>query len=208
MKRRRLLYPLWLRYWHWTNAVLFVSLVVTGISLHLGSQAIPFATARQVHNVSGLMLAANWVVLVLGNARLGNWRHYRPELKGLIQRMIRQVDFYRKGIFHGEPHPFPPTTKQKFNPLQQITYLGVVYMALPALILNGIVYMFPELAIDIFDYGAIWLVALLHYMIALFLFVFMLGHIYLATAGETVTADIRMMIGGWADVEEDGDERT
>lgn len=207
MRRRRLLYPLWLRMWHWLNALLFISLSITGISLHFGAEFIPFAIARQVHNISGLMLTANWVYHVVGSIRSGNWRHYVPPRKGLLSRVIRQANFYRSGIFRGEPHPFKPTRTQKFNPLQQVTYLGVIYFAMPVLIANGLVYMMPELAIDLFDRGAIWLVAAVHYLVALFLFVFMLGHIYLATAGSTITADFRTMIGGWADVEEEGDER-
>lgn len=207
MRRRRLLYPLWLRVWHWINAILFVSLLTTGISLHFGSEWIPFAIARQVHNISGLMLAANWVFHVAGSLWSGNWRHYVPTGKGLFDRLFRQIRFYQSGIFKGERHPFPPRARQKFNPLQQITYLMVIYVAMPTLIANGLVFMVPEVAIDVFDYGAIWLVAGLHYIVALMLFVFMLGHIYLATTGKTVIADFRTMIGGWADVEEDGDER-
>ncbi|MFN3075504.1 MAG: cytochrome b/b6 domain-containing protein [Alphaproteobacteria bacterium] len=207
MKRQRLLYPLWLRLWHWVNALLFLTLITTGLSLHFGSQIIPFAFARQVHNVSGLMLAGNWVFHVLGSIRSGNWHHYVPQWRGLAGRLITQAKFYQSGIFRGEPHPFPPTTRRKFNPLQQVTYLIVIYVAMPLLILNGLAFMMPEFAIDVFSYGAVWLVAGLHYVLALLLFVFMLGHIYLATAGETVTADFRTMIGGWATVEEDGDER-
>lgn len=208
MTRRYLLYPFWLRLWHWVNALLFLSLVITGVSLHFSSTVVPFATARQVHNISGLMLAANWLFHVAGSLRSGNWRHYVPRRKGLFGRIMRQVTYYRSGIFRGEHHPFPPTADQKFNPLQQVTYVAVVYVMMPVLIVNGFVFMAPELAIDLFDYGAIWLVAGLHYIIALFLFLFMLGHIYLATAGETVTSDFRKMIDGWVDVEveENGNE--
>ena len=66
--------------------------------------------------------------------------------------------------------------------------------------------MMPEFAVDVFDYGGVWLVAILHYTVGFFLFIFMLGHIYLATAGETVSADFRSMIFGWADVETGDDE--
>ncbi|MBF0095003.1 MAG: cytochrome b/b6 domain-containing protein [Alphaproteobacteria bacterium] len=206
MTRRLLLYPLWLRLWHWVNALLFLSLLVTGVSLHFGSQAIPFATARQVHNISGLMLAVGWAFHVVASIRSGNVRHYIPRWKGLAGDVIRQARFYGVGIFRDEPHPFPPTAERKFNPMQQVTYLAVVYVLMPVLIVNGIVFMVPDLAVDVFNYGAIWLVAGLHYLVALFLFLFMLGHVYLATAGETVTSEFHKMTRGWVDVEEKGDE--
>ena len=207
MKRRVLLYPLWARLWHWVNALLFLSLILTGVSLHFGGQLVSFASAREVHNISGLMLAANWLFFVVSSFVSGNIRHYIPQPKGLLQRMERQAEFYVSGLFRGERCPFPPTEKQKFNPLQQMTYVIVIYVLMPVLIINGIVFMFPDLAIDFFYYGAIRLVAALHYTVALILFLFMLGHIYLATAGETVTSDFRKMIGGWVGVEGDDDER-
>ncbi|MBF0563408.1 MAG: cytochrome b/b6 domain-containing protein, partial [Alphaproteobacteria bacterium] len=86
--------------------------------------------------------------------------------------------------------------------------VGVIYVAMPILIANGLVFMMPELAVDVFDYGGVWLVAILHYTVGYFLFIFMLGHIYLATTGETLSADLRSMITGWVEVEaEDGQRK-
>ena len=34
MRREFGAYPLWLRFWHWGNAVLFVTLLITGLSMH------------------------------------------------------------------------------------------------------------------------------------------------------------------------------
>ncbi len=35
------------------------------------------------------------------------------------------------GIMQGEEQPFPATTQSKFNPLQQVAYVGVMYGLLP-----------------------------------------------------------------------------
>jgi hypothetical protein len=45
------LYPVWLRLWHWLNALLFLTLVVTGTSMHFNLNGlIPFDVAVPVHS--------------------------------------------------------------------------------------------------------------------------------------------------------------
>lgn len=201
MTERTYMIPLWLRLWHWTNALLFLVLLVTGISLHFASPAtslIPFATARSLHNIAGIALAILYVPLIVANIFTGNGRQYLPRLKGFPRRLKRQQAFYARGIFKGDPHPFPMTPAEKFNPLQQITYLAVVYGALPLLILSGLLFMFPEVLPDrLLGMGGLWPVAVVHYLIGLFLTVFLIGHVYMATIGETVLSDLKMMITGW-----------
>ncbi|MBF0160445.1 MAG: cytochrome b/b6 domain-containing protein [Magnetococcales bacterium] len=203
------LYPLWLRLWHWGNAVLFLLLLISGVSLHFtDSQGalLPFRTALMLHNSCGLLLAVLYGLFVVVNWRSGNVRHYRPRYEHWRQWLAalqRQALFYGVGIFRGEPHPFPATAEQKFNPLQQLTYLLVVYLGLPLLIISGIWYLFPDQAPDqVLGWGGVWPVALFHYLVALFLTLFLLGHLYLATAGPTLTGELRKMITGWADEEE------
>ncbi|MBF0215084.1 MAG: cytochrome b/b6 domain-containing protein, partial [Magnetococcales bacterium] len=72
MKRIVELYPLWIRVWHWSNALSFLVLLATGISLHFaapGSALIPFDTARMLHNVFGLLMTVGWIAFVVGNLK-------------------------------------------------------------------------------------------------------------------------------------------
>lgn len=201
MAERSYIVPLWLRLWHWTNALLFLALLVTGVSLHFAmpeSPLIPFAAARTVHNVAGIAISILYGTLIVANAVTGNGRQFLPRLKGFPARLKRQQAFYASGIFKGEARPFPMTPERKFNPLQQVAYLGVVYGAMPVLVVSGFLFMFPELAPDrLLGMGGLWPIAVLHYLIGLFLSVFLIGHVYMATAGETVLSEIKMMITGW-----------
>jgi thiosulfate reductase cytochrome b subunit len=201
MAERSYVVPLWLRLWHWTNALLFLTLLVTGVSLHFAtpeSPLIPFAAARTVHNVAGIALSILYAALIVANAFTGNGRQFLPRPSGFAERLKRQQAFYASGIFKGEARPFPMTPERKFNPLQQIAYLAVVYGAMPVLIASGFLFMFPELAPDrLLGMGGLWPIAVVHYLIGLFLTVFLIGHVYMATAGETVLSEIKMMITGW-----------
>ncbi|MBF0447922.1 MAG: cytochrome b/b6 domain-containing protein [Magnetococcales bacterium] len=203
-KRWVMLYPLWLRIWHWCNASLFIILVVSGVSLHFAgpeAKLIPFKTARSIHNISGLLLLAGYLFYVVNNVRTNNIRHYKPVWKGLPDRLIKQATFYGVGIFKGEHHPIPPTENQKFNPLQQLTYIAVMYLGIPTLILSGILLLLPEYAPDQFlGMGGIWPIAVLHYLVAIGLTAFLVSHIYLATVGETITHDLKKMINGMEEI--------
>ncbi len=193
-------HPLWLRSWHWLNVLFFLTLVVTGISLHFsapGASLIAFDTARVTHNVAGILMTINTLFYMVATVVSGNIRYYIPDWANLLSGLFKQVHFYGVGIFKGDPPPFPITARDKFNPLQQVTYLSIMFLMVPVLILSGLLFFFPNWLPDQFmGFGGLWPVALIHTLVGLFLTLFMLGHIYLATAGETITTEFRKMIFG------------
>ena len=194
------LYPVWVRLWHWTNALLFLILIASGMSMHFAGTdwLMPFATARVVHNVAGIALTVVWIGFLVANARSVNGRHYRVRPKGLIGQVIAQMRYYAYGIFRREPHPFQVTDEMKFNALQQLSYLGVMYGLMPILILSGWAFLFsvylPE---TLFGLGSVWVVALTHLGVSYLLVLFLLMHLYIITTGETVFANLRAMLTGW-----------
>ncbi len=200
------LYPLWVRVWHWTNAALYLALIITGISMHYAGAEnwlVPFDKARLIHNTAGIFLTLMYLFFLSGNLFFGNGKHYIIKLKGLPQRLIKQTRYYLYGIFKGEPHPYHAGETLKFNPLQQITYVAIMYLFTPFLVVSGLMLIFPETAPPtIFGVGGVWPVAILHTVIAYFLTLFMFGHIYLGTTGSTIGANFKSMISGWETADE------
>jgi thiosulfate reductase cytochrome b subunit len=194
-------YPLWLRIWHWLNALLFLSLIFSGINLqyvNAKSPIINFQSAILMHNISGITLTINYLFFFILNITTGNYKQYLPKIKGILKRLSLQIKFYLSGIFKNNHHPFESTREQKFNPLQQITYLKIMYAALPLIIISGWALLFPELIINkIFGIPGLTLTAIFHTSIGFLLSIFMIGHIYLATTGTTVLSNFKAMITGW-----------
>jgi thiosulfate reductase cytochrome b subunit len=194
------LYPLWIRLWHWTNALLFVILILSGASLHFagGSGLFAFETAMSIHNIAGILLTCLWIFFIIGNLITDNGKHYRIRLKGMINRLIQQSLYYAIGIFRGDAHPFHVSNDMKFNTLQQLTYLGIMYGLMPILILSGWLFLFsgylPE---QLFGIGSIWIVAMTHLVVAYLLVLFMISHIYIITTGETIFSNLQAMVTGW-----------
>ncbi len=194
------LYPLWIRLWHWTNVLLFIILIISGASLHYASARdwLAFDTVMLVHNTAGIMLTIAWLVFFIGNFVTENGKHYRIRFKGMIAGLIEQSYYYAIGIFTGKPHPFHVSTEMKFNTLQQLSYIGVMYGLMPVLIISGLLFLFPAYLPDKFmGIGSIWIVAMTHLVVAYLLILFMLTHIYIITTGETIFSNLQAMLTGW-----------
>ncbi len=194
------LYPRWVRIWHWLNAFLFAILIASGASLHFtgNSWLLDFAIARPVHNISGLLLIVSWFVFIIGNVMTDNGRHYRVQWRGFFGRLFSQGRYYAVGIFRNEPHPFHPSEAMKLNTLQQLSYLGVMYVLMPLLVISGGAFLLAVYLPDtIFGLGSIWVVAMLHLTVAYSLVLFVLVHLYIITTGDTVTTNLRAMLTGW-----------
>jgi thiosulfate reductase cytochrome b subunit len=194
------LYPLWVRLWHWSNALLCLILILTGMSLHFSSKEDPlisFDASISIHNIAGITMALLYLVFIIGNLLTHNGVHYRVNFKGFIQRFITQLKYYGVGIFKGEPHPSAPTEDCKFNALQQITYVGIMYGLVSLLVISGVLMLFPDSIPDNFmGIGTILPIALTHTILSYFLVLFLVGHLYLATTGETPLSNYKTMVTG------------
>lgn len=197
------LYPKWIRVWHVTNALLFLILIITGISMQYtdkGSSTymVGFAKAVKWHNVAAFILTANYVIFVLGNIVTKNGRHYRTKRQNFLSDLMSQLKYYAFGMFKGEKHPFPITMERKFNPLQKFSYVLAMYVGMPILIISGIVLLFPELALNKFmGVSGLVLNDVLHITSGFFLSVFMIIHIYTCTLGAKPSSLFWGMISGY-----------
>jgi thiosulfate reductase cytochrome b subunit len=201
MLHRAYLFPLWIRLWHWVNAVLFLLLLISGLSLHYsnsGAAMLDFNLAQRVHNVCGILLALTYTVFVIGNIITGNWRQFLSDPKGYAGRAWRQTRFYLWDIFQGREAPFPATPDHHFNPMQQVVYFAIMYLAMPALLITGLIYLWPEFAPDtLFGVDGLVSVAMAHYIIAYGIILFAISHIYLGSCGKKVSTHYKSIIIGW-----------
>ena len=195
------LYPVWIRLWHVLNALMFLVLIITGISLHyaqMGNGVISFQLAVRLHNICALILTFNYGIFVLGNMFTGNGVYYRKWRKNLWPKLWKQFLFYASGIFKGEAHPFPVTKKQKFNPLQKVSYVFAMYFGMPLLIISGIALMLPEkISNTIFNISGLLFYDVLHTIIGFVLSIFLVIHLYTCTLGDKPLTLFKSMINGY-----------
>ncbi len=201
MKKQIYFYPLWVRLWHLANGLLFLGLIVTGLSLQYSSEdyaLIPFNYSVSIHNISGIILCVAYVFYLLGNRFTSNGHYYQFHLKGMAERVFKQFKYYSFGIFKHEDPPFPITVGRKFNPLQKISYVAVMYFLVPLIIFTGLLLFFPVLIPDrILGISGIHILDLAHIFVGFCLSVFMVIHVYFCTIGKTPTSNFKSMINGW-----------
>ncbi len=183
------LYSKVVRFWHWGNATLFLLLLVSGILNHFAIGNMPLQV--QLHEICGFLLIAFWVGFIIMNLTTSNGVHYKVQFSGLIGRCIKQAKFYLFDIMKGKPHPFTADEKSKFNPIQQLAYLGVMFGMVPLLLITGILSLYPDLL------GAGYWMLKAHQVLAVIAVMFICVHIYLCTTGDYFAQTFKSMIDGF-----------
>ena len=195
------LYPLYIRIWHLLNALFFLILIFTGLSMQYSNPDAPlisFPVSVKLHNISGIGLTFNYFIFFVGNCISKNGKQYRIQWKGMKDRMMKQIRFYAFGYFRKEEHPFPVTAERKFNPLQALTYAMVMYAGIPLVFITGWGLLFPETVLErIFGVSGLLITDLLHVITGFLLSIFMIVHIYLCTLGLKPISNFKSMVTGW-----------
>ena len=198
------MYDAYERLWHWLQASAILILLFTGLIIHkphfFGMFSFPYVVS--VHNVLGFVLLINAALALFYNLASGEIRQYLPKPKGFIHRSLAQAMYYSQGIFAGDAHPLEKSKNNKLNPLQQITYLAILNILLPAQVITGVLIWglqrWPNIAAEL---GGLPMLALVHTLVAWAFATFIVMHVYLTTTGHSPTAGIKSMIGGFDDVE-------
>lgn len=192
--------PLWIRLWHWGNALLIVGLALSGISLHFSDPKLAlleFSLASNIHTIAGVGLVLLYISFVGGNLISGNWRRFMPGSSALIGRCLAQARYYAWGTFKGESSP-SSAEPHDFNALQAIVYCLILFLVMPMVVVSGLVFLYPQVAPDqAFGMSGLLPVAVIHYVTAALVIAFMIGHIYLGTMGRSPTSSFKTMITGW-----------
>lgn len=161
-----------------------------------------FESAVRLHNIAAITLIFAYGFFVIGNMITDNGRYYKVRKDGFFRDLVLQFRFYAYGMFRGEMHPFEVTEKTKFNPLQKISYIVVIYVLLPLLIISGLALLFPEIIIrQIFNVSGVLLTDLLHVLCGYLLSLFLVIHIYTCTLGKKPGTLFKSMINGYHEAE-------
>lgn len=200
-------HPLPVRIWHWTNALGFIALILTGIQLRyvdlIGLMS--FKAAVSVHNAVGWLLIGNfflWLGFYLFTDKI---RVYHPELSPLkhFRDSFRQAQYYGYGIFKGDPNPHHLSAYHKFNALQSMTYQVIMQLLVPLQFITGVLlWDLKRFAGAVEFFGGVRVVDTVHVLLFIFFTAFIFIHPYLASLGHTPSAHFKAMITGYEEVEQ------
>lgn len=198
--RREYMYGLYERIWHWTMAGSIVFLLASGFAIHWPQRFswLDFPVAVLVHNTMAWVLILNSGLSLFYHLSTGEIRQFLPQPAGLRRRLVAQALYYVRGIFAGAAHPTQKSPERKLNPLQQLTYAGLLNLLFPLQVLTGVLLWIGGLApARLGPALGLSFVAPLHNLVAWLFLAFLVMHAYLTTTGRTVTANLKAMINGW-----------
>jgi len=198
------MYAVYERFWHWLQTAAIVLLLFTGLIIHRPDVfgVFSFRHVVEVHNVLAAILVINAALSLFYHLASGEIRQYLPRPYGFFDQAIVQAKFYLRGIFRREAHPFDKTPQKKLNPLQQVTYFGILNVLLPLQVITGALMWgaqrWPQWAEPL---GGLPVLAPVHSLVAWLFAAFIVAHVYLTTTGHAALAGIRAMMDGWDEVE-------
>lgn len=191
------------RFWHWNQALLIFVLAFTGFEIHSSYEFLGFETAVDIHNKAAIGFIILIVFAIFWHITTGEWKQYIPT----TQNLKAQAQFYLFGIFRNAPHPTQKTLISKLNPLQRLVYLGLKILVIPVMVFSGLLYMFYRYpqgeGIATINVDTLEIIAIAHTAGAFALLAFVVAHIYLISTGHTVTSNLKAMITGWEELEEE-----
>ena len=194
------IYKRYERFWHWSQALLIIIMMLSGFEVHGSYLLLGFKKAAQLHTLAAWTLLVLWAFTIFWQFTTGEWRQYLPSLKNVMA----MVKYYTIGIFTNAPHPFRKTVVQKHNPLQRLAYLALLAFISPLIWGSGLLYLFYGNWNDLglAGYLSLEMIAVAHTVGAFMITAFFFIHVYLTTTGHTVFAHIKAMITGWEDADE------
>jgi thiosulfate reductase cytochrome b subunit len=198
------MYGFYERLWHWTMAAGVLILIVTGFEIHYSGSVtiLGLENAVVIHNVLAFIIVANAFLSLFYHITTGEIKQFFSVNRIFLKEATVQTLYYIHGIFRGEAHPMAKTRDRKLNPLQQITYVGLLNILLPFQVITGILIWsagyWPSWGSML---GGLTIIAPLHNLGSWMILTFLVVHVYLTTTGHTVLANIKAMVTGFDDVE-------
>lgn len=202
-KKTIYIYKSFERFWHWMQAILIFFLAFSGFEIHGAYTFFGFRDAVRYHNFAAYMLIGLIIFAIFWHLTTGEWRQYVPTM----EHIKAQLNYYIFGIFRNAPHPTKKTVLTKLNPLQKLTYFGLKILVIPLSVTSGLLYLYyrypSQQGIAAINIETLEAIAIFHTIAAILLVIFIVTHLYLITTGETITSNLKAMLTGYEELEED-----
>ncbi len=196
--RKVKIYPRFERIWHWSQMILIMTLIFTGMGMNGMHGLISFKTAVMAHTIAALVLLALWLFATFWLFTTGTWKQFIPKFDGLLS----VGRFYIYGVFKGEEHPHTKILWRKHNPLQVFAYFGMKMLVFPVIWSTGILYLTYNFWEDLPNSGFLLeIIANLHLLFAYVVMAFVIAHVYMLTIGHGFKSHVKPMITGFDEVD-------
>ena len=186
---------------HWTTTASFLALLVSGIAILLAHPRLYWGETGALGAPSLLDLPLPFVLT--GQSGWGRYLHFLSAwvsvLAGVVY-VLGSTRHFRDDLFGGHVNE-PP----KYNTLQRLTYIAVVFVLFPLMIWTGfamspaITSVFPVIVTAL---GGQQSARTIHFIVAIALVLFLVGHIVMVSCAGFTRHVAAMILGGQSPVRE------
>jgi thiosulfate reductase cytochrome b subunit len=184
------------RLWHWTQAIIVITMLISGFEIHGLYTLLGYEQAADVHTTLAWTLIGLWIFAIFWHMTTGEWKQYIPSSPNKMMAMAR---YYGVDIILGGGVPYKKTRQQKFNPLERMELLLLHILISPVIWISGLLYLFYT-SWEAWGLGALSLgtVALVHTAGAFAMLVFLISHLYFSlTTSKKPFGYVKAMVTGY-----------
>jgi len=199
------LHPIPIRVWHWINAALIFLLISTGVQLRFpGVNIFHYKNAAFLHKIFGFVLAGSFLYWFLYYLITGGLKKHYVIRPRDVNGMVHQVIFYIFSMFKGAQNPFTPPMAERFNPLQKLAYLSLMFILMPINIVTGILFSDIAYFLNIINcIGGVRALDAVHVATGYVFLLYLIVHLYMATLGYRLLSHIKAIITGYGEEPEE-----
>ena len=180
---------------HWLTAAAFVALVVSGVAILLAHPRLYWGETGAVGTPSLLDLPLPF--LLTGQSGWGRYLHFLSAWMAVFTGAVYLVGGLRSRHFKRDL--FSGTPSGKYNEVQRLTYIAVVFVLFPAMIWTGLA-MSPSVTsvvpLLVTSVGGQQSARTLHFAVAVLLVLFVVGHVTMVAFAGFRRHVGAMIVGG------------
>ncbi len=187
---------------HWLNALFIITLIVTGFTMHYSG---PSHVLGYLHNMTGISLTVLYIFFLIHAVVRLDYKQYFPGIKEilsgqLVKDLIKNGMFYLHGIFVGTKNPFHSSHEHRLMPIQKVSYMMAMYVQVPLVVITGVVLVDPAnlpFVVSLIGMENMNFVFIVHLLAAFTVFMFLIIHLYMITAGDKIAQHLMTMVTGY-----------
>lgn len=196
------IYDAIIRTGHWLNALFIIILIITGFAMHYSG---PSHVLGYIHNMTGISLTVLYVFFLIHAVVRLDYKQYFPSLEEVFSgKMIKDVIinamFYLIGIFKGTKNPYHSSYEHRLMPIQKVSYMAAMFIQVPVVVLTGVLLVNPSnlpFVMSMIGMENMDIVFIVHLIAAFSIFMFLIIHLYMITAGEKLAQHLMTMVTGY-----------
>ena len=101
------IYKRYERFWHWSQALLIIAMLISGFEVHGSYTLLGFEPAVRLHTLAAWLLLTLWAFTIFWQFTTGEWRQYLPTHKKVVAMAMSPLPSIQRSHMREASAPAP-----------------------------------------------------------------------------------------------------